>query len=167
MAIYIDNDVELQKAMYNAAKQVVANVSEMLVQEVKKRIDMDVYRAARGRRRYYARGAKNPTYQFRDTWENKIEDSQYDITGVVYQEWQEMELDAANFVHGSYCYKPTDDVREFLAEIINEGAAGPIFGNGFWRKKRPFWDNAMKILQDGTMDKWIKKEFKKLGIELI
>lgn len=163
--VYFDNDVALDYFLYNAAKKVVENVAEKVVQEVKNRIDIDVYSAG-NLRRYYAKGNKKPTYDFRDSWDKKVEESQMEVSGVVYQEYQLMILDADNFIHGSRHYKKGEDVREFLAKIINEGKSGAIFGYGFWREKRPFWDNAMKILEDGTIDKWIKEEFAKAGFEI-
>ena len=162
---YFDNDVALDIFLYSAAKKVVANVADRLVQEVKNRIDIDVYSAG-NLRKYYANGKKQPTYDFRDSWDSKIEESQKEVSGLVYQEYQLMMLDADNFIHGSRYYKKVQDVREFFAEIINEGKSGSIFGYGFWREKRPFWDNAMKLLKDGTVDRWIREEFVKAGFEI-
>lgn len=160
---YIDNDEQLNNILHDISKKVVQNVSQMIVQEVKRQIDENVYIHGRN---FYARGSKRPTYEFRESWKNEIEDSGSSITGIISQNYQMMNLDSENFIHGSLFYKD-EDIREYLSEIINEGKSGPLFGNGFWRQPRPFWDEAMKIFEDGTIDKWIREEFKNFGFNLI
>lgn len=160
---YFDNDQQLNNIFHEIAKKVVENVSEKIVEEVKRQIDENVYIHGRS---FYARGSGRPTYEFRESWKHEIEDSGSTIQGIIKQNYQMMSLDAENFIHGSMFYKD-EDVREYLAAIINEGSAGPIFGYGFWTRPRPFWDEAMKIFENGTIDKWIKQEFKNYGIDLV
>jgi hypothetical protein len=76
-----------------------------------------------------------------------------------------MEYDSATFLHGSDFYQPTD-VRGFLAEIINEGKSGDLFGEGFWREKRPFWDKSLQeLLDNGQIDRWMRESMKKHGLQ--
>lgn len=159
---YINNDNELDRILHDISVEVINKVSEKVLSEVEKQIDLEVYI---GKSNFYAKGTKRPTYDFKNTWISEINEGNFVVEGQVRQEYNKMRLDVDNFIHGSRFYKD-QDVRSFLAEIINEGKAGSIFGYGYWTNPRPFWDIAMEIMEDGTVDKWIKSEFKKLGFTL-
>ena len=160
--VYINSDDELDRILHDISVEVINKVSEKVLSEVEKQIDLQVYI---GKRNFYAKGTKRPTYDFRNTWISDINEEDFAVEGQVKQEYNKMRLDVDNFIHGSKFYKD-QDVRSFLAEIINEGKAGSIFGYGYWTNPRPFWDVAMEIMKDGTVDKWIKSEFKKRGFTL-
>jgi len=43
-------------------------------------------------------------------------------------------------------YTP-QDYSQYVAQTVNDGTSGHIFGQGFWTKPRPYMDNAFKELQ--------------------
>lgn len=59
-----------------------------------------------------------------------------------------------------------EDTREYLAEIIYEGLAGLIFGEGFWTQPRNAWDALLEIIGSKEMEKWIKSGAKKAGLKI-
>lgn len=60
------------------------------------------------------------------------------------------------------------DIRASLAEIIQEGKSGGLFGFGKWRLPRDFWNPAKtKILNSVFVDAIVGKELKRLGIKFI
>lgn len=168
------SDQELNQILLNITNDVIAEVAGNIRYEVEKAIDDIVYFS--GRNKVYAYGkntpmaqfsrAAQPTFEFRKSWTNRTESKGNNVIGYVEQQFDKMRVDADNFVHGSNYWTGGNDVREYLAAIINEGKAGSFFGNGFWRHPRRFWDEAMKVFADGTVDKWIREGFEKRGIIL-
>jgi hypothetical protein len=55
---------------------------------------------------------------------------------------------------------------ESLAEIVNYGKAGHIFGTGYWTKPRPYMDDAKKDLKGGLVKKYMKDALNKHGLNV-
>ncbi len=56
---------------------------------------------------------------------------------------------------------------ESLAEIVNYGKAGHIFGTGYWTEPRPYMDDAKKDLKGGLVKKYMKNALNKRGLNTI
>lgn len=57
------------------------------------------------------------------------------------------------------------DSREYLAEIIYEGLAGDIFGEGKWTKPRNAFKQLDKTLGKGKLATYIEKGMRKAGLK--
>lgn len=60
------------------------------------------------------------------------------------------------------------DAREYLADIIYQGLAGPAFGvgpshSGEWAEKRDAWKALEDALDDGQFDKIVQRHLRKAG----
>ena len=58
------------------------------------------------------------------------------------------------------------DMREYLTEIIYEGVAGHIFGEGFWTKPRDAWTKLVEIVGSDTMKNWIDQGARKARLAI-
>jgi hypothetical protein len=55
---------------------------------------------------------------------------------------------------------------EPLAEIVNYGKAGHIFGTGYWTEPRPYINDSKKDLENGLIKKYFKDALSKKGIKI-
>lgn len=69
------------------------------------------------------------------------------------------------FEHGSP-YGVPEDARNIMADIIFEGAAGSLFGDGPWRRKRNAWNRIVYMLGRKNLDVWMKQGFKRAGLQV-
>ena len=73
--------------------------------------------------------------------------------------------DPDNFTHGSNFYDPKD-ISEFLDVIVHEGKSGDLFGDGYWRKERRYFDvTVKKLIQSKKHIDALKKSLNKNGIK--
>lgn len=66
-------------------------------------------------------------------------------------------------VSGDYYGKAS---KEYLAEIIYEGMAGPIFGHGYWTKKRNAWEALIKEIDKWAIRNWFEEAMEAQGVKL-
>lgn len=117
------------------------------------------------------------TYNGSTDWEHDPED------GSFMSAWSgEVEQTERNEMTADFEYDPTkliaeqigvhtsalddSDIREYLAEIIYEGLAGHIFGEGFWTQKRDAWNALLRIVGGQHMKIWIEQGAKKAGLKI-
>jgi hypothetical protein len=159
------NDIELNAALLKDFRIMIDELGEKLLEKLKEFIQTEVYDA--GTPQWYHRFGESGG--FLGSWQKEdVSGFGQTITSRIDQDINKMELDPESFVHGSLYWDVTEDVRDLLAEIINEGKSGPLFGNGFWRQPRQFWEPMMQFLTSGQADtvfesimtahgiKWIK-----------
>jgi hypothetical protein len=159
----IESEQELFSVLLGVADAVIEDVIKKLHEELLKNIRDIVYDPYDDKRIMYAYGEGKPTYQFLKSWSKtdpQIKGSEVQAT--IFNDPLSMTFDPDYYIHGSY----DSDMREALAEILNKGTSKSIFGNGWWTKPRPFWDTTLELIQNGTVDKWIKEEFQKWGLNL-
>lgn len=90
------------------------------------------------------------------------------ITAEVGEHPDRMTFDPENFIHGSFYWQEgLTDIRRLLTDIITKGLSGPLFGEGYWRSSRDFWQPLLDMLEDGTIDSMIESGFAKRGIKFI
>ena len=103
--------------------------------------------------------------------ENPNIDKQYQRTGQFKEAWDTEVKSAGNHIEGEFKYNPNamtpnsllgqhasvvdgEPSIAYLAHIIYDGAAGHIFGTGYWTQKRDAWS---------ALDKWLtNKQFRKI-----
>ena len=59
------------------------------------------------------------------------------------------------------------DSREYLADIIYQGLAGDIYGNGAWTKKRDAFDALVKYIGKQRMKQWFETGMEKAGLSYV
>ena len=136
-------------------------VVDYILEQVRKRnvdeIEVNVYR--RGTPSEY-----NRTRQFQQAWKaDKSTISGNTASGKFHYDPDSMEYDAAEAQHGS-----TDpawgDAREYLAELIYNGASGPKYGDGYWTQRRDAWDALIEDIDGEDIVKWTRQGFAKAGL---
>jgi len=155
------NMVDLDRALKPLLKDVVNAVAKRVEDKIIANIDEYVYI---GRNEYYYDGSAMPTYEFRESWKSDGAKSiPNGFEAEIYSHYDMMRLDKDTFLHGSYW----GDVRKYLPEIIEEGLSGKLFGEGFWREKRPFFSKTIEQLESqGLIQKWYIEEFRKRGLQV-
>jgi len=103
------------------------------------------------------------TGEFKRSWESIVSNTSRAVTGFIFQDYNVMTYDPEDAIHGDIY---TGDQRENIARALNEGYTS-IFGAGWWEKPRGYWDIAFKVVQDGTLDRWIVESFRHNGINII
>lgn len=139
----------------NVLPEVMNDVGQEAVKILQAFVQIDVYDAG-NQRKVYAKGTKKPT---RDLI-NSVVSSEAKITkkGVnvrISHDPKKMRLDKKGFIHGSkfedkHGNEYESDVRKALPEIINDGKAGNHFGNGWWRRPRPYFTGFKLRMKDGS-----------------
>lgn len=155
----INNDVELLELLKKITNEVIDEVSKKLLNILQYNIQQLVYTSPRS---FYVGGTGEPTGEFLESWViNK------DTNGAtIEQDLEKMRVSSVYRVHGGESTSYSTDARAFISYYINEGASGPLFGSGFWTEPRPFWDETLRLIQEGTVDTWIEEAFRKRGIEV-
>lgn len=122
-------------------------------------IEANVYR--RGKPSIYER-----TGQFQKAWKaDKAQISGMHVQAKFHYEPSEMDLNLTTTIpqHGS-----TDpawgDAREYLAELIYNGASGPKYGDGYWTQRRDAWDALIEDIDGEDIIKWTRQGFAQAGL---
>ena len=58
------------------------------------------------------------------------------------------------------------DSREYLADIIYQGLAGPIYGDGYWRRKRDAFNDLVKTVGKRNFNKWMVEAMEEVGLKV-
>lgn len=152
------NELELKAEILKVTEQVIISVSKKLLEELDKNLESYVYNTIPST---YERTQDNQN--LKDSFDlSDIDRTPNSIQGGIQQYPERMTFNPSEFQHSSYYYDVTD-AREFIAYYVNEGTSGGFFGEGYWTEKRPFFTETEKLVKDGTLDKWIKQEFKNRG----
>ncbi|MGL4453665.1 MAG: hypothetical protein ACRCTZ_21105 [Sarcina sp.] len=150
----IQDDLQLQMFLLNDLQRAVDNTLERCLNELQEIIMSTVYGA--GTPIVYER-----TNEFLESFkENKATIKGLMVQGEIFQDFMSMSYNPESFTHGSY----SGDVREYLADIINDGAIG-LFGDGWYSQSRPFWDEFIYWV-DNNLNSIFEQECKKLGLPI-
>lgn len=155
--VKIRNETQLQVVIAQALVSVVNRVLERIVEDNRGLIQEYIY--DNDTPAVYER-----TEEFKEAWETQSAKVTGDhVKGEFSYAPDKMSVDPGAFQHGSYYYNP-NDVREYLATLIYEGGAGPMFGEGFWRNKRDVWDRLIKHLGKRRLLSYVSDALKAEGI---
>lgn len=155
----INNETELQKNILDITKKVIDEVAEKVLNKLRANIEEIVYI---GKNEVYARGTGVPTYQFLESWEKNSKLYGDTVYAGISQNIDAMDYEPYNYIHGDL-YR---DTRSVLAQYLFEGTDTSVFGHGWWEEKRDAWSPTIKLLENGTIDKWLISAFKSHGLQI-
>ena len=172
----IKNSIELERKLSKPAMKAIKEISESMIDILRKYIDVMTYGIPGGLpNAYYYNGSKMPTFQFREAFQfSPIDFIFNEIETELFYNWEEMDYDGATFLHG---YIDVDN-RAALADILNVNTdeisqLGSAGDSAVLQKKRePYWDEfILRMFLDEELDKitdkYFKKNFGELGISLV
>lgn len=163
MAWQARNPNQIKELLMPRLEVVVKYVMEKILESNREAVQRVVYDA-------YNPTDYNRTMEFKEAWETEV-----DVQS------------ASNKVRGEFRYAPdkltpgsndpySDDygqhvsvidgflMTDGLAEVIYEGLAGDIFGQGPWTRKRDAWTELWKIAGSRNLKQWIKEGCDKAGL---
>lgn len=164
------NNQELKKVLEVPLKIAVKILMEKILQQNYECILKVVY-AAPGRPLYP--NYYESTTEFLNAWDIAVHSSKAikssDIQGSFFYKPSEMQSippnEENNYMgqhHGIGGH--WGDSREYLADIIYQGLSGPIYGDGYWRKKRDAFNELVKIVGIRNFSKWFKEAMQEVGL---
>jgi hypothetical protein len=157
--IKVNSEAQLKQMMIAVLDDVMEEILSKLLDKLIANIDEIVYV---GKNEVYVSPNAQPTYQFRDSWTTLQTKDANEIKGRLYQEPLSMDFDPDRYIHGSWL----GDAREMLASYLFLGTDSSVFGHGWWEEPRDAWTPTMKLLEDGTVDKWFVSACKKRGLQI-
>lgn len=164
MAFLPRNDQQLQQLFAVPLRNVAEFIAQKMWNENRDLIRRVVYDTG-NKPKYYQR-----TNEFKnDAW-NIRKPSHYTHGHIAeyefFYDWEKLQINRDEAQHGSPPYATTySDVRPYLADIIYQGLAGDIFGDGYWRKPRNAWKQLLQSLGKKKVKEWIKQAFEYYGME--
>jgi hypothetical protein len=104
------------------------------------------------------------TFQFRDSaYLDYAEEEGYygsDVTFQISHNEDEMESDPDHFIHGSNVWVESEDVRDMMGYIIENGA-GPFFGAGRWMRPRLYSQQITEdLLRNSQLSRRVQKKIR-------
>lgn len=156
----IDNDADLTALLIADMEGVIDAITNTLLEKLKEKIQEIVYDSYDPI--WYPRQGERG---LGNEWEKTDAHSEGNIVeSEISENPMKLNTDSDNFIHGSNFWN-LNDIRDLLAEIVIEGESGPLFGSGPWTFPRDFWTPFIELLEDGTIEKIIEKEFKLRNIK--
>ncbi|MHC1722442.1 MAG: hypothetical protein AB9836_04455 [Aminipila sp.] len=143
----------------NALIEAVRKVAEWIQEVIKIKIQEDVYNA--GVPLIYER-----TYEFLNSFNMDLQKLGNYVVATIFFDPTTMECNPDNFQHGSNYSDRGSDLREALAEVLNDNKSGALFGYGYWMNRKPFFDDAVAYI-DENIFKQFELEMTALGIPWI
>lgn len=153
------NDIELRAMLMPALKEAVDYVVQKILEENEKIIEEVIYSSPSSTNWYQRTG------QFKEAWKadaktvgNVAEGTfEYDPSKLTtnYKDWQ----------HGSKVDQ--EPMTTYLADIIYNGTAGDIFGEGYWTKKRDAWSVLEKWLSVAKFREIYEDGMSKAGLNFV
>lgn len=168
MAQSARNDDELVRMFKPVMEKVVNYVLDKILEANKIEIIEKVVYGA-GEPSYY-----NRTKEFGKAWDKKTSTGgAHDVNGEFFYSPEKMSIGSVDpeshdygqhiGVAGSY---QGQDSRQYLAEIIYEGIAGPAFGHGYWNKKRDAFSRLVNHVGKVKFNQWFQQGCKKNGLKV-
>ena len=98
----IKNSIELERKLSKPAMKAIKEISESMIDILRKYIDVMTYGIPGGLpNAYYYNGSKMLTFQFREAFQFSPIDSIFNETETeLFYNWEEMDYDGATFLHG-------------------------------------------------------------------
>lgn len=94
-------------------------------------------------------------------------DNNKGAVGIVQQDFSVIHTNAELAQHTSPdWYDGGYDIVEGLADIIFNGKAGSLFGEGWWTKPRDAWQPIAKEISNTQLEKWLREGFRQYGITI-
>jgi hypothetical protein len=166
----IDNDLTLDILLKQDMQIIINEVSADLLDALKKNIQSIVYNPFHPKKYERQKGSGG----FLGSWDKtnseiKGKNIESLITNDLDNGGTVMAHSPNDFIHGSNYSILGDDVRNVLAEIINEGKSGSYFDwtepPHWWKSPRMFWQATEELILNGWVDGQIEKAFRRHGIK--
>lgn len=147
---------ELEKKLKQARSEALQAASETASDYTKDVVERVVYGA--GSPTVYER-----TYDLKDSIrENPVQGStRTTATVVIDHDITQISTDLTMYQHGS---PQSGSVADVIPEIVHGGLSGDMFGDGYWRRPRPYMDVAAKELSGGKFRQYMVSELKAMGL---
>lgn len=163
----IKNNTQLVKLFSTIATAIIFQVSEEVLQILRKNIEEYTYKYGYWPNKEYYNETQYPTYQFLNAFEfTKIKKQLNTVLTELYYDWMSMEYDGETWLHGY----PGEDNRQTLADILNVDDYLGFSSHG--KARKPYWDITIDELFNGgklekLFDDYTRFEFKKRGMTVI
>lgn len=161
----VRNEAQLKALIMPKLEQVVEYVMEKILEKNQEIVQKVVYDA-------YSPTDYNRTMQFKDAWETDV--NTQSVTNKVRGEFSyapDKLIPGSNDPYADNYGQHVSVIDGFLmtdglAEVIYEGLAGDIFGQGPWTRKRDAWTALWKAVGQRQMKNWIKEGCDKAGLPI-
>lgn len=155
---------DLEKYLQAKILESMKDVGAAAEATVKKHVDTDVYGKKKDPEEYIR------TYELRDSVTfTAYEETTNHYEVMVYNDSEQIGSYAPNqhyTVHHWEGSRYTLDYSEYVAETVNDGTSGRLFGTGYWTIPRPFMDNARKEIKEKKLHvQALSNSLKRAGIE--
>lgn len=169
MATQIRNNNEFLKVMKPVFKKVVEYVLDKIMETNQKIIWEVVYNAD-------SPSVYERTGEFAEAWSTQVHTAshlKHDVEGSMFYNPSEMSVGSDDMESADYGqhigvappYQGVDS-RQYLADIIYQGLAGPAFGNGYWRKQRDAFSQVVEQVGPDNFNKWFIEGCRANGINI-
>lgn len=139
----IRNQMELQLFIVPKIREVVDYVVQKIWNENRELIRVLVYES-------YEPSMYERTGEFKESWDTETTTSGNKVSGIFKYMPDKLTVNREKWQHGSSYISEGQEyettMTTYLADVIYQGLAGPMFGQGPWTKKRNAWS---------ALDKWL------------
>lgn len=152
---------QFEAYLRTALRKGMAEVGEHVEEQVKRRIDLDVYGA--GTPSVYDR-----TYDLRNSVTSRSpKRTAKGISVKIEHDINQIRSYPDRFIHGSRYWSP-NMYNRYIPETVHHGKSGSLFGDGFWRDRRPYMHNAVRdILRSQSHVQILKRSLREMGIDVL
>lgn len=118
----------------------------------------------------YAPKQYERTGEFKEAWDTDTSVSGNKAHGEFKYNPQELTINREKWQHGSHYISNGQDyettMTTYLADVIYQGLAGPMFGEGVWTQKRNAWEVLERKVGVRKIKQWMKEGFNKAGLNV-
>lgn len=161
MAVQIKNEAQLASIFVPKLKEAVDYVVQKIWNENRELIRLIVYEA-------YQPSMYECTGEFKEAWDTSVKSVGNYIEGEFKYDPRELTVNRDKWQHGSFYVSDGNEhettMTTYLADVIYQGLAGPMFGQGPWTQKRDAWSALDKWLSNTTFRKIFEEGMTKAGI---
>lgn len=147
MSMQAINEEELQAYIMPKLKEAVQYIMDKILEENRAQVQKVVYDA-------YSPVMYIRTYDLLDSWKSTVDTQANHISAKF--EYDESQIKAVSLY--------TNELVPYLADIVYNGLAGDIFGEGPWTKKRDAWKALQHIVGANKIRDWMKEGMTKAGL---
>ena len=167
----ITSDRQLKNLIMPLLKEVVDYVLEEILKENKDLIEKIVYDA-------YDPVTYERTGEFKEAWdkESNVNTGEGKVEGEFFYDPSKLTVGYPSTIPGNPQYGQhasaldNFEMREYLADVIYQGLAGPAFGSGFksgpWSKKRDVWKALNDKVGKAKINELILEGCKRAGLSV-
>lgn len=171
------NDAQVKAMLMPAIRKAAEYTADKILELNKEKIQTWVYG------RYTPKSYKRTEDEgsFKEAWETKVKQSSTQVTATLDYAPDKMSTghpytddgdplitDDAPYGRGQHVsILDGSDIREYLAEIIYDGKAGEIFGEGKWTKSRNAYKQLDRTLGKGQLARFFEQGMRRAGLKFV